>query len=115
MPRTENLPGKLITSILPAGKAQGILKKLKEEKGITTANINSARGMGKLTPRAYRGVGEQTEKQILNVVVGAEQADEIFEYIYHEANIGRPHGGIIFIAGLQQRTPFILPDLPEEK
>ena len=108
-------PGKLITSILPAGKASNVVKKLKEEKGIITTNVNSARGMGKLTPRAYRGVGEQTEKQILNVVIDAERADEIFEFIYHEANIDRPHGGIIFMAKLQHQTPFVLPDLPEEE
>lgn len=108
-------PCKLITGILPGGGAMDVLKKLREEKGIISANANTARGMGKLTPRAYRGVGEQTEKQILNVVVDADRADEIFEYIYHEANIDRPHGGIIFMAGLQQQTPFILPDLPKEK
>ena len=111
----ENKPGKIITGILPGGKAMDILKKLREEKGIISANANTARGMGKLTPRAYRGFGEQTEKQILNVIVDADRADEIFEYIYHEANIDRPHGGIIFMARLQQRTPFVLPDLPEEK
>ena len=105
---------RLITGILPGTKAMELLKKLKEEKGIITAHANSARGMGKLTPRAYRGAGEQTEKQILNVVVDAYRAEEIFEYIYHEANIDRPHGGIIFMTALRLGTPFILPDLPEE-
>lgn len=113
--KTENKSCKLITGILPGSKAMDVLKKLREEKGIITANTNSARGMGKLTPRAYRGVGEQTEKQILTVVVDADRADEIFEYIYQEGNIDRPHGGIIYMTGLQQQTPFILPDLPEEK
>lgn len=112
MPR--NKSSKLITGILPGGKAMEVLKKLKEEKGIITAQVNTARGMGKLTPRAYRGVGEQTEKQILNVIIAADRADEIFEFIYHEAHIDRPHGGIIFMTRLQQSTPFILPDIPEE-
>jgi len=111
----KNKPGKLITGILPGGRTLDVLIKLREEKGIITANANTARGMGKLTPRVYRGVGEQTEKHILNVVVDADRADEIFEYIYHEANIDRPHGGIIFMTDLQQQTPFMLPDLPEEK
>ena len=111
----DSKPCKLITSILPGGKAMDVLKKLREEQGIITANVNSARGMGKLTPRAYRGVGEQTEKQILTVVVDADRADEIFEYIYPEGNIDRPHGGIIYMASLRHQTTFILPDLPEEK
>ena len=106
---------KLITGILPGGIATDVLRKLRDEKGIIAAHANSARGMGKLTPRAYRGVGEQTEKHILNVVVDADRADEIFEYIYHEGKIDRPHGGIIFMTRLQHQTPFILPELPEEK
>lgn len=111
----ENDPHKLITCILPKGMALDIVKKLRDEKGINTGNVDSARGMGKLTPHAYRGVGEQTEKEILNVVVTEVQADEIFEYIYVEAEINRPHGGIIFMAKLQKATPYILPDLPDEE
>lgn len=107
--------GKLITCILPKGLALPILKKLKEEKGINRANINSARGMGKITPLAYRGIGEQAEKELLNIVVNQDQADEIFNYIYEEADINRPHGGIIYMSQLSMSTPFILPELPNEE
>ena len=106
---------KLITCILPKGLALPILKKLKEEKGINRANINSARGMGKITPLAYRGIGEQAEKELLNIVVSQEQADDIFNYIYEEADINRPHGGIIYMSQLAMSTPFTLPELPNEK
>ncbi len=44
-----------------------------------------------------------------------EQADDIFYYIYEEAGINRPHGGIICIPSLAMSTPFILPELPDEK
>ncbi|GJM05586.1 MAG: hypothetical protein DHS20C09_15820 [marine bacterium B5-7] len=106
---------KLITCILPKGLALPILKKLKSEKDISRANLNSARGMGKITPLAYRGVGEQSEKDILNVVVTQNQADDIFYYIYEEADMNRPHGGIIYIRQLGSSTPFTLPDLPDEE
>lgn len=106
---------KLITCILPQGIAFGVIEKLKDEKNILTANMNNARGMGKLTPLAHRGVGEQTEKEILQVVVPTDRGDEIFEYIYTVADINRPHGGIIYMCKLQQATPFILPDVPEEE
>jgi nitrogen regulatory protein PII len=105
---------KLITCILPKGLALPILTKLKEEKGINRANINSARGMGKITPLAYRGVGEQSEKDILNVIVSKDQADDIFNYLYDVADINRPHGGIIYMSQLGMSTPFIMPDVPEE-
>ena len=83
-------------------------------KGIISANITSARGIGKITPLKYRGVGGQTEKEVLDVLVDAERAEEIFEFIYFEAQIDRPHGGLMYMGALHQATSFVLPDLPEE-
>jgi hypothetical protein len=78
--------------------------------------VNTARGLGKLTPLAYRGVGEQSEKEILTVTVASEAADEIFGYIYDEAKIDRPHGGLIYMSSLDSVSPYSLPkDLPEEE
>jgi len=106
---------KLITCILPKGICFDVVKTLKETKGIVTANVNTARGVGKLTPLAYRGVGEQSEKEILTVSVTNEDADEIFGFIYDEAGIGRPHGGLIYMSNLDYASDYLLPeDLPEE-
>ena len=107
---------KLITCILPKGICIDVVKSLKEEKGVVTANVNTARGLGKLTPLAYRGVGEQTEKEILTVAVPSEDADEIFGFIYNEARIDRPHGGLIYMSNLNCVSAYSLPeDLPEEE
>ena len=111
MPAPTQPPQKLITCILPRGAALDALRKLKDEKGIMAASANSARGMGKLTPLAHRGVGGETEKDILNVLVAADRADELFEYLYDVARINRPHGGIIFMTRLGRTTPFVLPEL----
>ena len=104
---------KLITAILPKGTSLNVVDKLKREKRLTTANFNYARGMGKLTPAKYRGVGEQSEKEVLTVVVEEAQADNIFEYIYHIADINRPHCSIIYMQKLMQSTGFVLPDVSE--
>ena len=106
---------KLITSILPMGRGHEMLKKLRDEKGIYTANLDTARGMGKLTPDSHRtGAGSQTEKDILNVVIDSDRADEVFEYIYETAQINKPHGGMIFMTRLRQASPYNLPELPDE-
>ena len=105
---------KLITAILPKGISLRVIKMLKKEKNLTTANFNYARGMGKLTPVKYRGVGEQSEKEMLTVVIDKESADDIFKYIYDVAEINRPHGGMIYMQELMQSTDFILPDVIEE-
>lgn len=105
---------KLITAILPKGVSLHVIKMLKQEKALTTANFNYARGMGKLTPVKYRGVGEQSEKEMLTVIIDKESADDVFEYIYDVAEINRPHGGIIYMQKLMQSTDFVLPDVTEE-
>ena len=91
------------------------IDKLKAEKGLTTANFSYARGMGKLTPAKYRGIGEQSEKEILSVVVEAERGDELFAYLFHAADIDRPHGGIIYMQKLLMSTEFRLPTAMEEE
>jgi nitrogen regulatory protein PII len=105
---------KVITCILPKGGGLPALQNLRAHFGIVNANINNARGVGRLTPLRHRGVGEQPEKEILTVIVAKERAEEVFEFIYHDAHIDRPHGGIIYMAALTQATQFTLPELPEE-
>ncbi len=105
---------KLITCILPIGVAHSVVQTLKDEKQIVTANVSNARGLGKLTHLKHRSLGDESEKQILTVVVPDDQADEIFEFIYHEARIDHPHGGLVYMGSLERATAFVLPDLPEE-
>ena len=106
---------KMIFCILPRGVALGVKQRLKDEYGIMTANVSHARGVGKITPLAYRGIAGQSEKDILSVMISIEKAEEIFEFIYHEANINRPHGGIMYMHPLKASTNFSLPDLPDEE
>jgi len=106
---------KVITCILPPSVAPGILAKLRQEKGVVETHVRAARGLGKLTPAKYRKIGSQTEKEILSVIIPAERADELFEWLYHEARIDRPHGGILYMNALMQATPYVLPDVPEER
>lgn len=108
-------PHKLITVILPKGRDRDLIHQLVHELGINSVNINNARGIGRITPLRHRGVGETTEKAILTVVVAADRADEVFEYIFFNAEINRPHGGLMFQQPLLASTLFTLPDIAEEK
>ena len=106
---------KLISCIMPNGVALGVQKKLKEVHSILSSNVSPARGVGKITPLAYRGIAGQSEKEILTVEIEADRADEIFSFIYEVADINRPHGGIMYMHPLHMTTRFSLPDLPEEE
>ncbi len=108
-------PHKLINVILPKGRDKELVKKLVQDLGIQSVNVNYARGLGRITPLRHRGVGETTEKSIVTVLVEEDRADEVFEFIFYEAEINRPHGGLMFQQPLLASTAFKLPDLEEEK
>lgn len=105
---------KLITCILPHGRALPVLEALKEELGLLTATMHHARGTGRMTPLAWRGVGEAAEKDVISVSVSASRADEVFAFIYERAGIDRPHGGILYQQALWKSTEYHIPDVPDE-
>ena len=51
---------------------------------------------------------------VLDVVVNADRADEIFNFIYEKAGIGEGNHGFMMQQTLVMSTKFSLPDLPEE-
>ena len=107
---------KQVTAILPKGKGLPLITALKNEKNIVTATLNFARGVGKMTPLRYRGVGEQTEKEIVSIVVATENADDIYTYIYEFSDLNHPHAGIVYMNALGASNEFSLPtDLEEEQ
>ena len=114
MINTVSEPHKIITAILPKGRDKDLIKKLVQEKGIQSVNITYARGLGKITPLRHRGVGETTEKSIVTIIIETSRANEIFEYVFYEADINRPHGGLMFQQPLLGSTAFELPEVEEE-
>jgi nitrogen regulatory protein PII len=107
-------PSKLITCVLPKGCCRSVLSALKDECGIVSANVNYARGTGRMTHRAFRKSMSQTEKEVMHVVVPSDRADELFAFIYETAGIGQPHGGLIYQTDLAGSSVFELPDIAAE-
>ncbi len=108
------IKSKLISAILPKGVALGVIKKLKDEKNIITAKLIYARGTGKLTPLKYRNEVVEREKEVLTVIVEEERGEEIFQYIFEQAGINEPHGGLMYMVALMQSTQYELPDVGDE-
>ena len=108
----QNTNSKLITSFLPHGTGVPMIKLLKQETGICTGNINSSRGTG--SSAGTSDFENWVEVDVLDVVVDADRADEIFNFIYEKAAIGEGNHGFIIQQNLARATKFSLPDLPEE-
>ena len=105
---------KLITCILPKGRAQGLKQEMMEEKEVHIVKFDRARGVGRFSPITARGIGEQQEKEILEATVAEEDADELFEYMFFKGEMNQPHGGIIYMTSLPKATEMLVPDLPLE-
>jgi nitrogen regulatory protein PII len=94
---------RIITCILPDGYARPVLEKLYQDKGISRFGFYHVRGVG--GSGSHRsGFIEQTEKDVISVVVRKEQADEIFAYLYEIAEIYRPHHGFMYMQKLEKAT-----------
>lgn len=103
---------RLIVCIVPKGKALFLKKALIEEHGIQAADFHHARGVRQSSLSA-KGLGEQRQKDVLQVSVPKEVADEIFEYIFFKADMNKPHGGIIYMVKTPRMTSMTLPEIDE--
>ena len=92
---------KLITCIVPEANAAQGAAALREKYDLQSINKHFARGVGKSNPLVKRGLGEKTEKVVLKVVVEAAIADEVFEFLFNEADIDRPQGGLIYMNSIR--------------
>jgi nitrogen regulatory protein PII len=91
---------KIITCLIPHHKSLEILEQLAKEKGIVMANKSNARGTSYTTDFSW------VEMEILEVIVQAQQADEIFAYLFEVAEIGTSQGGLIFQHALSRASDY---------
>jgi hypothetical protein len=111
---------KQIWAILPDDEKliHQVIHALKDEKKILTAHQIVCRGMGAVgrPGRGFR-VGARPPKslRLLTVVVAEDQADEIFDFVFEQANVDRPMGGIVFSGPLEGATAFLIPEGVDEE
>ena len=110
---------KIITCILPdEGQDMALLKALRSEKGIISANTFQCRGFGLQLRRRFKGKRQVAgyAVRVVTVVVQEEQADDLFEYIYYQVNFDHPCPGLVYQGSLLAATPYTLPaGVQEEK
>ena len=105
---------KLITCILDKSSASfDIVRELKENHQIARANVGSARGTG--TGAEGGLITMPQEKHILQIIVEADQADGIFEWLYDKVDLDERYGAFMFQEELTSAGTFTVPDAPEEK
>lgn len=100
---------KRITCFLPKGAGLKIVEMLHVEKNIDSTNVHHGRGLR--TVESVKDYGAWSEQDILTVIVDADRAKEIFEFIFFQGELNKPGGGFIFQAGTLRSTPYCLPEI----
>lgn len=95
---------KSITAILPGHVSKVMARRLFNERAITTVNISHSRGHSVVS-----GLISE-EMEVLNVIVDDSIADYIFEFLYTEGGVDKPHGGIVFVEELNNSSDYVLSD-----
>ena len=110
---------KLITCILPNdGTDRTLLRTLRTDMQIIRASSLRVRGLAMLAGEKFKygEIPENVMVRMVSVVVDEEQADQVFDYIYEKANIGRSGAGVLTMSGGVTASPYSLPEgVPDEE
>jgi len=98
---------KRITCFLPKGVGVRLVERLHVEKNIDSINVHTGRGLHDV--ESVKDSGAWSEHDILTVVLDAERAEEIFEFIFFQGELNKPGGGFIYLSPLIKASHYTLP------
>ena len=97
----------LLTVIVQRGSAD-LVTQVALEAGIQGATVFYAHGTG--VPQKYLGILSLTvdsEKEIVYIVVPAEQADRLFERVFVSAKMDTPGMGMLWLTRLEKMATYV--------
>ena len=106
---SEGSPRQITVVLLQDETASKLVAMLRDELQLTSSSIHTARGTGTGAP----GLGQfglEVEKDVLSVIVPADQADEAFARIYEFTEMSTRYGGFMFQAELRRTHLLTLPE-----
>ena len=105
---------RMLTCILYEGGAEKVLEEL-HHKGVNEAYYYNVRGNPIGRASLAGGLPEMPKTEVLHAVVAADQADYIYNYLYHDFQLNKPGQGVISINRLLRSSPNVLPTGVQEE
>jgi nitrogen regulatory protein P-II 1 len=99
----------LITCVVDNGKGEDVVKAARGA-GAGGALIHSSRGIGIRERVGLLGIAMDAEKDVVELMVGSDQAEMVAHTIFNAVELGRPGGGFIYLTPLDAAATY----LPQE-
>jgi len=99
----------LISGILYEGGTDLLIPELMK-RGINEAHFYNVAG-SPIGRKSIAGVADSFDVEQYHIVVSADQAENIFDFIYRFCNLSQPNKGIINLNKLSRSTQLNLPNL----
>ncbi len=96
----------LITCIVQRGLADDIVHAA-QEAGAQGATIYHARGIGLGERLGILGLAVGVEKEVINIVVAADQVNRIFDRMYVAGKLDTPGMGFMYVTPLEKAGTYI--------
>jgi len=96
----------LITCVVEHGKGEDVVKAARGA-GAGGALIHSARGVGVRERMGLLGIAVEAEKDVVEMLVGNDQAEMVAHSIFNAIDLGRPGGGFIHLTPLESAATYL--------
>ncbi len=103
----------LITAIVQRGKADDLVKAA-QEVGAQGASIHYSHGRGVRERLGVLGLAVEAEKEVINIIVSSDQANRVFERIYHAGDFETPGMGFMWVTPVEKAASFVPEDILEK-
>ena len=102
----------LLTCVVDNGRGEDVIKAARGV-GAGGALIHSQRGVGIRERVGVLGIAIDTEKDVVSMLLGSDQAKMVANAIYSAVDLGRPGGGFLYLTPVESAATYVPREIRE--